>query len=59
MATWAVTANAGQVLRLAQTLTAVAATASENKNVTFTLDDADLSITYTDGAYGSQKQKHK
>lgn len=59
MATWVVTANAGQVLRLAKTLTAVAASASETKNVTFTLDDADLSVTFVDGAYGSQKKGHK
>jgi hypothetical protein len=59
MATLAVTANAGQVLRLVQTLTAVAASASENKNITFTIDDSDLSIQYTDGIYGTQTKKHK
>lgn len=59
MATIAITANAGQVLRLTNTLTAVAASASENKNITFTIDDSDLSVTYTDGASGSQIKKHK
>lgn len=59
MATLVVTANAGQVMRLCQTLRAVAAACSDNKNVTFTLDDSDLSVTYTDGAYGSKTQKHK
>lgn len=59
MATLVITANAGQVLRMCQTLRAVAAACADNKNVTFTLDDSDLSVTYTDGPYGSQKQKHK
>jgi len=59
MATIVVTANAGQILRLCQTLRAVAASSAENRNLTFTLDDSDLSVTYTDGAYGSKIQKHK
>jgi len=59
MATLVVTANAAQVLRLCQTLRAVAAACADNKNLTFTLDDSDLSVTYTDGVYGSKTQKHK
>lgn len=59
MATIVITANAGVVMRLTKTLSAVAASSAENKNITFTLDDSDMSVTYVDGAYGSQKQKHK
>lgn len=59
MATLVLTGNAGALLRLCKTLQGVCGSAAENKNVTFTLDDSDFSVTYTDGAYGSQKQKHK
>jgi hypothetical protein len=59
MATLVLSGNAGQLLRLAKSITAVAATATESKNISFTLDDADFSVTFTDGAYGSQKKAHK
>jgi hypothetical protein len=59
MATFVLTGNAATLQRVAQTILGVACSASDGRNVSMTLDDADLSVTYTDGAYGSQKKAHK
>ena len=59
MATLVLTGNVGSLLRLSKQLTAALATSSEAKSTTVTLDDADFSVTYTDGAAGSVKKGHK
>jgi hypothetical protein len=59
MATLSLTGNAGSLMRLSKQLTAALATTSETKSTTVTLDDADFSVTYTDGTYGSVKKGHK
>jgi hypothetical protein len=59
MATLALTGNAGTLLRFAKELTGALAGNSDTKAVTVTLDDADFSITYTDGAAGSKKKVTK
>lgn len=59
MSTLVLTGNAASLCRLGHEIKAVAATSADNKNISFTLDDSDFSITYTDGSYGSKKKPNK
>lgn len=59
MATVTLAGNAGSICRLADQLSAAAATASEGRNISVVIDDSDFSVTYNDGASGSVKKGHK
>jgi hypothetical protein len=59
MATLVLTGNAATLLRFVQEIKGAVASGSDGRTYTVTLDDADFSVTYTDGAYGSKKKVTK